>query len=289
MNKRIGGSSALGIGFDLANMLFLLLLVLTMIIPLLNALALSFSTGLDSMVPHPVLWPKAFSIEGYTTVWTKIKLWRPFWNNTIVTVFGTLGHVIHSSLAGYVLIQRELPGKRLLMTFILFTMAIPGEVIMIPLYMVYKDLSLLNSLNALILSGFVSGFSILLMRNYFLSVPYEMAESARIDGAGEWRIFITLFLPLASAGLATVTLFEFVSRWNQYTAAVLYLNDTSKYTLQIALRSLIIDTSATSSSFIITNNVRMAGVVIGLIPLIAIYPFVQKFFVKGMMIGSVKE
>jgi putative aldouronate transport system permease protein len=168
-------------------------------------------------------------------------------------------------------------------------MAIPGEVIMIPLYMVYKDLSLLNSLNALILSGFVSGFSILLMRNYFLSVPYEMAESARIDGAGEWRIFITLFLPLASAGLATVTLFEFVSRWNQYTAAVLYLTDTSKYTLQIALRSLIIDTSATSSSFIITNNVRMAGIVIGLLPLVVIYPFVQKFFVKGIMIGSVKE
>jgi putative aldouronate transport system permease protein len=260
-----------------------------MIIPLLNALALSFSTGLDSMVPHTVLWPKAFSIEGYLTVWMKIKLWRPFWNNTIVTVFGTLGHVILSSLAGYVLIQRGLPGKRHLLTFILFTMAIPTEVIMIPLYIVFKDLSLLNTLYALILSGFVSGFSILLMRNYFLSVPYDMAESARIDGAGEWRIFITLFLPLASAGLATVTLFEFVSRWNQYTPAVLYLNDTSKYTLQIALKSLIIDTSATSSSFIITNNVRMAGIVIGLLPLVAIYPFVQKFFVKGIMIGSVKE
>src|ERR1700730_12133497 len=163
MNRRIGGGSAIGTGFDLVNMIFLLLLVMTMIIPLLNALALSFSTGLDSMVPHPVLWPKAFSIEGYTTVWTKIKLWRPFWNNTIVTVFGTFGHVIRSSLAGYVLIQRGLPGKRLLLTFILFTMAIPGEVIMIPLYMVYKDLRLLNSLNALILSGFVSGFSILLM------------------------------------------------------------------------------------------------------------------------------
>jgi putative aldouronate transport system permease protein len=289
MNKKIGGGSAVGKAFNLANMIFLLLLVLTMIIPLLNTLALSFSTGLDSMVPRTVLWPKAFSIEGYLTVWTKMKLWRPFWNNTIVTVFGTLGHVMFSSLAGYVLIQRGLPGKRLLMTFILFTMAIPGEVIMIPLYMVYKDLSLLNSLYALIISGLVSGFTILLMRNYFLAVPYEMAESARIDGAGEWRIFITLFLPLASAGLATVTLFEFVSRWNQYTAAVLYLTDTSKYTLQIALKSLIIDTSVTSSSFIITNNVRMAGIVIGLLPLVAIYPFVQRFFVRGIMIGSVKE
>lgn len=116
-----------------------------------------------------------------------------------------------------------------------------------------------------------------------------MSESARIDGAGDPRIFFTMYLPLASAGLATVTLFEFVSRWNQFTPAVLYINDSSKYTLQIALKSLIVDTDSTSSNFMITTNVRMAGIVIALLPLIIIYPYVQKYFVKGMFVGANKE
>lgn len=160
---------------------------------------------------------------------------------------------------------------------------------MIPLYIVNQDLGLLNTLSSLILSGFVSGFSVILMRNFFLSVPYEMSESARIDGAGDPRIFFTMYLPLASAGLATVTLFEFVSRWNQFTPAVLFINDSSKYTLQIALKSLIVDTDSTSSNFMITTNVRMAGIVIALLPLIIIYPYVQKYFVKGMFVGANKE
>jgi putative aldouronate transport system permease protein len=127
------------------------------------------------------------------------------------------------------------------------------------------------------------------MRNFFFTVPIEMSESARMDGAGDIRIFLTMYLPLAKAGLATVTLFEFVSRWNQFTPALLYISDHAKYTLQLALKSLIIDTDSTSSNFIITTNVRMAGIVIALIPLVIIYPYVQKYFVKGIMIGANKE
>lgn len=289
MNRNIGRASFAGIAFDTVNALFLLLLVATMVVPLLNALAVSFSTNFDSMEPRIVLWPKEWSVEGYQTVWVKIKLWRPFWNNTIVTLIGTFGHVLLCSMAGYALAQQGLPGRKLIMSFILLTMMIPGETIMMPLYIVNKDLGLLNSLSALVISGLVSGLSILLMRNYFLAVPQELAESARLDGAGELRIFATLYLPLAAAGLATVTLFEFVSRWNHFTPALLYLNDSSKFTLQIALKSLIIDTAATSSNFIITKNVRMAGIMIALLPLIVIYPFVQRFFVKGIMVGSTKE
>lgn len=289
MNRRIGDTGFTGKAFDAVNTLFLLLLISTMIIPLMNTVALSFSTGIDSMEPRVILWPKEFSLEGYVTVWNKIKLWQPFWNNTIVTVVGTVGHVLLSSIAGYVLIQRSLPGRNLMVSFILLTMMVPGEMVMIPLYMVNKELGLLNSLSALIISGLVSGFSVLLMRNFFLAVPHEMAESARIDGAGELRIFLTLFMPLAAAGLATVTLFEFVSKWNHFNSALMYINNSSKYTLQIALKSLIIDTSSTSSNFIITKNVRMAGIVISLLPLVVIYPFVQKYFVQGVMVGSVKE
>ncbi|MBD2867024.1 carbohydrate ABC transporter permease [Paenibacillus arenilitoris] len=275
--------------FDIVNVLFLLCLVATMIVPFLNTLALAFSSNLASMRPEIILWPKEFSLEGFSTVWSRMQLYLPFTNNVIVTLVGTAGHVLLSSMAGYVLIQKGLPGKKWMLSAILLTMTVPGEAIMIPLYIVNKDLGLLNTLSALILSGFVSGFSVLLMRNFFQSVPYEMSESARIDGAGDLRIFLTMYMPLAKAGLATVTLFEFVSRWNQFTPAVLYLNDPAKYTLQIALKSLIVDTDSTSSNFMITTNVRMAGIVIALLPLIVIYPYVQKYFVKGIFLGANKE
>lgn len=275
--------------FDTVNIVVLLLLILTMVIPLLNTFALAFSTGLASMRPDIVLWPKEFSVEGFSIVWNRLQLWLPFQNNVIVTLTGTFAHVLLSAMAGYVLVQQGLPGKKWIVSFILLTMMVPNEAIMVPLYIVNKDLGLLNTLYALINYSLVSGFSILLMRNFFLSVPAEMAESARMDGAGDLRIFLTMYLPLASAGLATVTLFEFVGRWNSFTPALFYITDHAKYTLQIALKSMIIDTDSTSSNFVITTNVRMAGIVIALLPLIVIYPYVQRFFVKGIMLGANKE
>ncbi|MFS0821513.1 carbohydrate ABC transporter permease [Bacillus sp. 1P02SD] len=271
------------------NTLFLLLLVLTMIVPLLNTITVSISSNIESMKPGIKLFPTEISFEGYETIWRKMELWRPFLNNVYVTVIGTIVHVFLSAMAGYVLIQRGLPGKNLMLTLIMLTMMIPGEAIMIPLYVVNKDLGLLNTLTSLIIHGLVSGFSVLLMRNFFLSVPYSLAESAKMDGAGDFKIFLQIYLPLAKPGLATVTLFEFVSRWNHFTSALLYINDDTKYTLQLALRSIILTSDATSSSDFMTANVRMAGIVIALIPLLIIYPFVQKYFVKGIMLGSTKE
>ncbi|MET3506366.1 carbohydrate ABC transporter permease [Halalkalibacter oceani] len=278
-----------GIAFRLINGIFLTVLVLTMLLPVLNTLAISLSTSLASMSPGVKLWPREFSLEGYTTVWSRIELWRPFLNNSIVTIFGTFFHVFLAAIAGYVLIQHDLPGRKLLTTFIIVTMIIPAEAIMIPLYIVNRDLGLLNTLASLVISGLVSGFSILLMRNYFLSVPKSLAEAANIDGAGHIRILFLIYLPLSLPGLATVTLFEFVSRWNQFLPALLYITDSSKYTLQVALRSLILQADASSSSYFLTPNIRMAGIMIALIPLLIIYPFIQKYFVKGIMSGSTKE
>ncbi|TJY43593.1 carbohydrate ABC transporter permease [Cohnella pontilimi] len=275
--------------FDAVNAGFLLVLMLTMIIPLLNVAALAFSSGMASMRPDIILFPKQFSTEGFRIVWNSLDLWLPFRNSVVVTVTGTTLHVLLSSLAGYVLIHPHLPGKKIMVTFVLLTMMIPQDVVMIPLYVVNKELHLINTLNALVLSGLVSGFSILLMRNFFLSVPYEMAESAQIDGAGAFRIFSTMYMRLATAGLATVTLFEFVSRWNNFSSALLFINNTAKYTLQIALKAMIIDTSNTSGTYLVTTNVRMAGILITIIPLIAIYPFVQRFFMRGILLGANKE
>ncbi|WP_035156243.1 carbohydrate ABC transporter permease [Cohnella thermotolerans] len=275
--------------FDALNYAFLLLLMLTMIVPFVNVVSLAFSSGLASMRPEMILFPKPFSTEGFRIVWQSLDLWRPFMNSAVVTVCGTAAHVLLSSLAGYVLIQPHLPGRKPMVSFLLLTMMIPQDAIMIPLYLVNKDLHLLDKLGSLVLSGMVSGFSILLMRNFFASVPYEMSESAQIDGAGTMRIFITMYMRLAKTGLATVALFEFVSRWNMLTAPVLLINDPAKTTLQVALKSMIVDTSSTSSSFLITTNVRMAGVLITMIPLLAVYPFVQRYFMKGIFLGANKE
>lgn len=275
--------------FDVLNAAFLLLLILTMIVPFVNVVSLAFSSGMASMQPEMILFPKEFSAEGFRIVWQSLDLWRPFLNSAVVTVCGTAAHVLLASLAGYVLIQPHLPGRKAMITFILLTMMIPQDAILIPLYLVNKDLHLLDKLVSLVLSGMVSGFSILLMRNFFASVPYEMSESAQIDGAGTLRIFGTMYMRLAKTGLATVALFEFVSRWNMLTAPVLLINDPAKTTLQVALKSMIVDTSATSSSFLVTTNVRMAGVLITMIPLLAIYPFVQRYFMKGIFLGANKE
>lgn len=275
--------------FDVINTILLLILVLSMIMPVWNTLAVSLSSNMASIQPGLKLWPKDISIEGYTTVWNKVQLWRPFMNNVIVTVVGTFFHVVLASMAGYVLIQKDMPGKRFMVSFIMLTMMVPSELIMIPLYVVNKELGLINHLSALVIYGLVSGFSILLMRNYFLAISDSIAESARIDGAGEFRIFSRMYMPLAKPGLATVTLFEFVSRWNHLTSAVLYISNSAKYTLQIALRSIIMVNDSTSSSDYVTPNVRMAGIIISLIPLIIIYPYAQKYFVEGIMLGSIKE
>lgn len=275
--------------FHYAVIGFLTILMLMMIVPFVNVLAVAFSAPLASMERGIILWPKGFSFDGFETVWVNLELQRAFMNSVIVTTAGTFFHVMLSCFAAYVLIQKNLPGKAIMLGFILATMAIPGELIMIPLYIVNKELGLLNSLWALIFAGMVSGFSILLLRNFFAGVPYDLAESAKIDGASDFYIFRTIYLPLSQAGIATITLFEMVSRWNQFLSVVLYINDSKKYTLQVALNALVTENMGTSGMSMVTPNVRMAGIVIAILPLVILYPFMQRYFVQGLTLGSVKE
>ncbi len=268
---------------------FLVILMLMMVVPFVNVVAVAFSGPLASMEPGIHLWPQDVSVDGFKTVWVNLDLQRAFTNSVIVTFTGTLFHVALCCFAAYVLIQRDLPGKTLMLGFILATMAIPSELIMIPLYIVNRQLGLINSLWSLIFAGMVSGFSILLLRNFFAGVPYDLAESARIDGASDFHIFRTIYLPLSQAGIATITLFELVSRWNQFLHVVLYINDSKKYTLQVALNALVTENLGTSGMSMITPNVRMAGIVIAILPLVILYPFMQRYFVKGITLGSVKE
>jgi len=275
--------------FALLNYFFLLILALTMIIPMINVLAVSFTSDMESYENTIKLFPRDPAISGYIELFRQVAIAKPFINNTIVTVIGTFIHVLLCSMAGFVLVRNDIPAKGILVMLVTLPMMIPFQMIIIPVYVTMKNLGLIDSLGALILIGMVSTFSILLMKNFFEGIPRSLEESAYIDGASEFIVFFHIFFPLAKPGIATIAIFEFVNRWNQFLPAVLFINSPKNYTLQIALRSLVVSQELTSTTQSVANNTRMAGIVISVIPLIIIYIFAQKYFIKGLMVGSVKE
>ena len=214
---------------------------------------------------------------------------RPFLNSLFVTTLGTVIQVGLSSIAGYVLIQRDLPFKGVLTSFILLTMMIPGDLTMISIYQLNVSLKLINTYTGLILNGLISGFSILLMRNYFESISFTLAESARIDGASEMRIFAGIFLPISLPGLATVFFMEYVGRWNSITIPAAILTNESMYTLPLKLKTMILSTNSTSGTAQIPDNAIMAAIIITAAPLLLIYVFAQKFLLSGLNLGATKE
>ena len=191
-------------------------------------------------------------------------------------------------MAGYVLVREKFKGKVLLVALCTIPMMIPFQMIIIPVYVTMRRLGLIDTLMALILTGAISTFSILLMKNYFEGIPRSLEESALVDGATDLIIFFKIYLPLATPGLATIGIFEFVNRWNQFLPAVLFINSTEKYTLQIALRSLVVNQELTSTTQSVANNAQMAGIVVSVLPLIIVYVFAQKYFIKGIMTGAIK-
>lgn len=265
-------------------------IITIMVLPMWNVIVISTSTALDATASGLKLWWTKFTIEGYQYVFRVAKLGTPFLNSLYVTTVGTIIQVFLSALAGYVLIQKELPGKKIITSFILITMMIPGDLTMISIYQVNKQFGLLNTYTGLILNGLISGFSILLMRNYFLSVPVSLAESARLDGASEFRIFRSIYLPISLPGLATVFFLEFVAKWNSITIPATILTDQSKFTLPLMLRSMILQVDVSTSGGVqIPHNAVMAAVVISTIPLVLIYIFAQQFLLSGMTVGATKE
>ena len=264
-------------------------LALTMIVPLWSVLATAFSSKYGSLQPGTKLWPGEFSLEGFDTLFRRLNFLLPFANTLYVTVVGTVLHVLLSALGGYVLIQEDLPGRKIIAGVILLTLTIPTQVILVPLFVVFKQFMLLNTLLSLIVSELVSAFSILLMKTYFEQVPKSMIESARIDGARHFKLLRDFYLPLALPGVLTVAAFQIVHKYNLFIEPLLFINDPQKITLQIALQSVIMGDGATSTNDFIAPTVTMAAIVVALIPLLVFYPFMQKYLIRGLTVGGVKE
>lgn len=271
------------------NGLAMLAVVAAMGLPMLNVLAVSLSTPTNSENPGLVLFPSPATLEGYRFIWSYINLWRPFVNTLYVSVVGTVLHVILSAVGGYVLMQRELPLRKILTTFVILTMTIPGELTLVSIYQVNRDFGLINRYAGLIINGAASGFSILLMRNYFMGIPQSLAEAARIDGSSELSTFGRIYLRLAVPATVTVATLQFIARWNNIALVATLISDMKKTTLPLVLRGLLVELQTTSGTAYVYANAKMAAVVISALPLIVLYFFAQRFFVTGALLGATKE
>ena len=270
------------------NWLLLVAVFLIMILPMINVLAISLSSNAASQVAVVTLWPRDFSTEGYTFIWNAQNLGRAFYNSSLVSLTGTVLTVMLSAMAGYVLVQRDLPFRKAIATGILVTMMIPGDLTLVSIFSLNKALGLIDSYTGLILNGLVSAFSIMLMRNYFLSVPLSLAESGRIDNASEMRIFFSIYLPLSLPGLAAITFLEFIGKWNSFMVPLIITTKPQLFTLPIILRQLTQPTDSTSGVLQIYDNARMAAIVITVIPLLVLYSLAQRFLIGGLTVGASK-
>ncbi|RKX82737.1 MAG: ABC transporter permease [Spirochaetes bacterium] len=272
--------------FNVFNYLIMGLFALTMIVPILYILQLTFSgdPNLDFR-----LIPKKITLYNYKFVIKQGLLLRPLLNSIYLSVTGTFFSLTLTSVLAYPLADKQLPGRRFFNFLVVLTIMI--NLGFLPKYLLVRDLRLMNTYWSLILVGGINSFNLILLRNYFQSIPEELFDSARIDGASEMKILISIVLPLSFPILATIFLFYFVAFWNEYFNVILYITDHTKYTLQVILRSMIIleeDMGASFADTTLLDNIKYTTVIVALVPILALYPFLQRYFTKGIMLGSVK-
>lgn len=281
---------------DIVILVFLLLLSLIAIFPFYQVVILSFSTAL-SYAQHPMyLLPYAFDTSGYRAIISDSGFVSSVLVTLFVTIVGTTINMYLSVTGAYVLSRKHLIGRNFLMNLILITMFFGGG--LIPSYLVGRGLGLVNSIWALILPNAISTYYMIIMKNYFLSLPQSLIEAAQMDGASEMKILAGIVIPISVPFMATFTLFYAVARWNEWYLSNLYINKSNLYPLQIYLRNVLISMSNTLVDAAkkyategVPNSVaaRMAVVVVTSVPILCVYPFIQKHFVKGILIGGVKE
>lgn len=277
---------------NVLNMFFLGLIALSMLFPFLNVVAVSFSGQAAINNNLVTFWPIDATLENYKQVFSNKLLVRSVWVSVFVTVSGTVCNMALTVLLAYALSRKEFLFKRSVTIFILFTFVFPAP--MIPTYLLVQKLKMLETVWALIIPGAISTFNLLVLRSFFEQLPESVLESARMDGAGEFRTLIDIVLPMSKASLATVGLFYGVTNWNAYMPAMLYINRNTKlYPLQIRLRDMLLQSSIEGSADQLIHlsafGMKMTIIVVSVIPILLIYPFVQGYFVKGVTLGSVKE
>lgn len=283
---------------DIVLRVYFFFVALIMLFPMYNVIIISIADFRDVSSSPLFLFPHRLDFSTYGLLFQDATVPRAFLVSLIVTLGGTAVSMLCTTGAAYALSKKHLPGRKLLLAIILFTMYFGGGII--PLYLVIKGLGLRDSLLALILPSAVNTFYLVIMRNYFTTLPPSLEESARMDGANDLTILWRIILPISLPILATIGLFYAVDRWNEYFNALLFLSEPRLNPLQIVLRNMLVNLNMTLSSSmavalsqrsrpVYPMSMRMAIIVITTVPILCVYPFVQRYFVSGLLLGSIKE
>lgn len=282
--------------FQWINGTFFVLLCFTMIAPLLHLLAVSLSDPVFANNKMVVLWPKGFQLSVYQSLLGMKDMWTSMGVSVYITVIGTLLTLIFTSSLAYTLTRPMMPGRKLIIRLILFTFIFP--IPLIPSYLVIKELGMINSLWALIIPGVLGAYNVFIMKTFFQGIPSELIDALKIDGSGEFGVYTRLVLPLSGPVLATIALFHSVGTWNSYFGALIYIRSENLFPLQLRLKNMVassttdsgLDSVAVSSGILSSpETIKAAAILFTTIPILIVYPFLQKYFVKGAMLGSLKE
>ncbi|TXK80637.1 carbohydrate ABC transporter permease [Paenibacillus sp. N3.4] len=279
--------------FAVFNYAFLILIGLTMVLPLLHVIAQSFSSNPAINAGKVYLWPVEFTASNYKLVLGESLIWRSFFVSIYITAVGTVINLAMTALLAYPLSRSEYVFRKPILLLVLVTLIFHAP--LIPNYLLIKSLGMNNSLWALMIPGAISAFNLFVMRSFFLALPNELIDSGRIDGCGELRILWNIILPLSKPAMATLGIFYAVAHWNSYANALYFINDRMKYPLQVRLREFLITDSSTinapANDLLVSSpeGIKMAIIVVATVPIMMVYPFLQKHFTKGMLVGSVKS
>jgi putative aldouronate transport system permease protein len=281
--------------FEVIIVIFLTLWALIIIVPFFNVLAISFATEREYLQNPYMFFPSKPTFENFAQLLRDSRIYTGYRTTLIFVLIGVPYNLFLTICTAYALSKPRFPGKKFFLFLIVFTMYFSGGII--PMYLWVRDLRLINTVWAVILPYGVNTFYMLVMRNYIMSLPSSIMESARIDGAGEWRILFRIVLPLCQPIIATFALFYAVDRWNEWYSSMLFIRNMAITPIQLVLRSIVLSAnfatnlaggSTAAEAALFSKGLKMAAVIITMAPIMLGYPFVQRYFVKGITIGAVK-
>lgn len=272
---------------------FLFLLILAVVVPFINTIAISFSTQREYLNTPLLLMPREPTLNNYINLLGDKRISIGYLTSLKILLLGLPINLFLTVSLAYGTSRKSYPGKRLILGAILFTMLFNGGIL--PLYLQMRELHLTNTIWSVILASGINVFYFVLARNYFCSLPEALIESAQLDGAGEWRILFSIILPISKPILATLTLFYMVDRWNEWYNALIFIHDNSIVPLQVVLRSIVMESNISNNTSSVQAAVRnfdmgikMGAVMLTSLPIMCVFPFLQKHFAKGVMVGAIK-
>lgn len=289
--------------FRILTYSIIILLCLSIILPFLNVLALAFNEGKDAEQGGIFIWPRVWTLENFKEVFNSSNIIQAYMITLFRTVVGTIASVFLTAMAAYTLKSKTMPGVKFFTMMIFFTMLFSGGVI--PYYMLLKELHLINTIWVYIIPGLYSAWNIIIMRTFFSGISISLEESAKLDGCNDFGVFMRVILPLSKPVIAVIGLFNAVGHWNDWFTGSFYVQNTNirpvstllqeMLTRQDAIRAQLMQNAGSQSYEILErmtvtgNSLKMATIIVVVAPILCVYPFIQKYFAKGVMIGSVKE